>query len=58
MGRKVKEKILKKLETGPRTVKELARLIGARKAVVKGQLTRLVKEGKIVEIEKEKYKLA
>ena len=58
MGRRVKEKILKKLESGPKTVKELARLIGARKAVVKGQLTRLVREGKVVEVEEGKYKLA
>jgi len=53
---KVKDRILEELGKGPKTLEELVGLLGAKESVVKGQLTRLVKAGK-VEVEEGKYKL-
>lgn len=53
----VKEKILENLKTGPKSVEELVKAVGAQDRVVKGLLTRLIKEGRVEKTEEGKYKL-
>lgn len=53
----VKDKILEELKSGPKSLEELVKATGAKESVVKGQLTRLEKAGKVVKTGDGKYKL-
>ncbi|MGY0287763.1 MAG: DprA-like winged helix domain-containing protein [Candidatus Methanodesulfokora washburnensis] len=53
----VKDKILEELKSGPRSLEDLVKATGAKEGIVKGQLTRLEKAGKIEKTGEGKYKL-
>jgi len=53
----VKAKILDELKAGAKTVDELVKATGYKPGIVKGQLTRLIKEGKVEATAEGKYKL-
>jgi len=53
----VKEKIVETLKSGPKTVDEIVKAVGAQSRVVKGLLTRLEKEGRVEKTPEGKYKL-
>ncbi|MEM0017368.1 MAG: ArsR family transcriptional regulator [Candidatus Korarchaeum sp.] len=53
----IKDKILEQLKSGPKSLQELVKVTGAKEGVVKGQLTRLEKAGKVEKTEDGKYKL-
>ncbi|MEM2341659.1 MAG: TrmB family transcriptional regulator [Candidatus Bathyarchaeia archaeon] len=52
----VKSKIIEELKTSPKTIEELVKVTGSKPGVVKGQLTRLIKEGKVEKTAEGKYK--
>ncbi len=53
----VKDRILEELKSGPKSLEELIKATGAKVGVVKGQLTRLEKAGKVERTDDGKYKL-
>jgi len=53
----VKSKIVEELKAGVKTVEELVKATGSKPGIVKGQLTRLIKEGKVERTPDGKYKL-
>jgi len=53
----VKDKILEELKSGPKSLEELIKVTGAKAGVVRGQLTRLEKAGKVEKTGDGKYKL-
>ena len=53
----VKSKIVEELKSGSKSVEELIKATGSKPGVVKGQLTRLIKEGKVEKTAEGKYKL-
>ena len=53
----VKSKIVEELKTGSNSVEELVKATGSKHGVVQGQLTRLMKEGKVEKTAEGKYKL-
>ncbi|MEM1984245.1 MAG: TrmB family transcriptional regulator [Candidatus Korarchaeum sp.] len=57
MGGQGSSKILEQLKSGPKSLQELVKVTGAKEGVVKGQLTRLERAGKVEKTEDGKYKL-
>jgi len=53
----VKNKIVEELKAGVKSVEDLVKATGSKPGVVKGQLTRLIKEGKVEKTAEGKYKL-
>lgn len=53
----VKSKILEELKAGAKSVEDLIKATGSKPGVVKVQLTRLIKEGKVEKTAEGKYKL-
>ena len=53
----VKNKIVEELKAGVKSVEELVKATGSKPGIVKGQLTRLIKEGKVEKTAEGKYKL-
>lgn len=53
----VKNKILEELKAGAKSVEDLVKATGSKPGIVKGQLTRLIREGKVEKTAEGKYKL-
>lgn len=53
----VKNKIVEELKSGSKSLEDLVKATGSKPGIVKGQLTRLIKEGKVEKTPENKYKL-